>query len=180
MNEHPTQSLLDLFTMREQLGTLEGLKVAIVGDISHSRVARSNIWALQKLGSEVRVAGPGSMMPVLLNRTGAKVCGSVAEACTDADIVMGLRLQIERMDNGLFPSVAEYAFYALPTKYECAKPHIIMPGHIITEWKCPALCVTVIVPKSMLSRRKACQWQFVFIECCREIIWQKFSAVRYI
>lgn len=132
MNEHPTQSLLDLFTMREQLGTLEGLKVAIVGDISHSRVARSNIWALQKLGSEVRVAGPGSMMPVLLNRTGAKVCGSVAEACTDADIVMGLRLQIERMDNGLFPSVAEYAkFYAITDEImECAKPHAIImhPG----------------------------------------------------
>ncbi|MGI6546171.1 MAG: aspartate carbamoyltransferase catalytic subunit [Fastidiosipilaceae bacterium] len=132
MNEHPTQSLLDLFTMREQLNRLEGLKVAIVGDISHSRVARSNIWALQKFGSEVRVAGPGSMMPPELARSGAIVCSSVAEACRDADVVMGLRLQMERMDSGLFPSIAEYAkFYGISHEIlDCAKPEAIVmhPG----------------------------------------------------
>ena len=80
--------------MKEQLGTLENLKVAIIGDISHSRVARSNIWALQKFGSEVRVAGPASMMPIGIEQTGAKTCVTVREACRDADIVMGLRLQL--------------------------------------------------------------------------------------
>lgn len=114
MDEHPTQCLLDLFTMREHFGRLEGLKVAIVGDIAHSRVARSNIWALNKLGAEVRVAGPASMMPPELAAMGATVCPTVADACTDCDVVMALRLQLERMQNALFPSVAEYAkFYGV-------------------------------------------------------------------
>lgn len=132
MNEHPTQSLLDLFTMKEQLGTLENLKVAIIGDISHSRVARSNIWALQKFGSEVRVAGPASMMPIGIEQTGAKTCVTVREACRDADIVMGLRLQLERQDSGLFPSIQEYAkFYGISQEVlDCAKPEAIImhPG----------------------------------------------------
>ena len=114
MNEHPTQALLDLFTMRDKLGHLDGLKVAIIGDISHSRVARSNLWALQKLGSEVRFAGPGTMMPRFIEQSGVTRCRSVEEAVEDADVVMGLRIQLERQAAGLFPSVPEYfRYYAI-------------------------------------------------------------------
>ncbi|MGI6077825.1 MAG: aspartate carbamoyltransferase catalytic subunit [Fastidiosipilaceae bacterium] len=132
MDEHPTQCLLDLFTMKEQLGTLSGLKVAIIGDIAHSRVARSNIWALNKFNSEVRVAGPASMMPVEFEKTGAIVCNDVKEACEGCDVVMGLRLQLERMHSALFPSVNEYArFYGINDEVmACAQPHAIVmhPG----------------------------------------------------
>ncbi len=132
MNEHPTQSLLDLLTMSEQCGRLDGLKVAVVGDIAHSRVARSNIWALTKLGSAVRVAGPGSMMPPELKQSGAIVCASVKEACEDADVVMALRLQLERQQSALFPSIAEYSrFYAVtPEVLAVAKPtaFLMHPG----------------------------------------------------
>ena len=132
MNEHPTQSLLDLYTMRDKLGRLDGLKVAIIGDISHSRVVRSNLWALKKLGSEVYVAGPGTMLPVQFAQTGAHVCHSVAEAVEGADVVMGLRIQLERQGAGLFPSVPEYSrFYGIsPEVLKLAKPQALLmhPG----------------------------------------------------
>lgn len=114
MNEHPTQALLDLFTMRARKGHLAGLQVAIVGDVMHSRVARSNLWALLKMGAAVRLAAPGTLLPPGLDRLGATICPTVADAVRNADVVMGLRIQLERMQKALFPSVSEYArFYAL-------------------------------------------------------------------
>jgi aspartate carbamoyltransferase catalytic subunit len=117
MNEHPTQALLDMFTMREKKGSLRGLKVTILGDIYHSRVARSNIWGLLKMGAEVTLAGPATMMPPGIELTGARVCDDVDEALTGADVVMPLRLQLERQKKSLFPSVREYArFFGLDNK----------------------------------------------------------------
>ncbi len=109
MNEHPTQALLDMLTIVEKKGSLKGLKVAIVGDIYHSRVARSNIWGMQKLGANVCVAGPKTLMPVGIENTGVQVFNTVKEALTDADVVMGLRIQLERQNTGLFPSIREYS-----------------------------------------------------------------------
>jgi aspartate carbamoyltransferase catalytic subunit len=117
MNEHPTQALLDLFTMREKKGRLAGLKVAIVGDLMHSRVARSNLWALTKMGAEVRMAGPSTMVPRGLEQTSAIICPTVQDAVRDADVVMGLRVQLERQQRALFPSISEYArFFAIDAK----------------------------------------------------------------
>lgn len=117
MNEHPTQALLDMFTMREKKGSLKGLKVAILGDIYHSRVARSNIWGLLKMGAEVTLAGPKTLMPPGIELTGARVCDDINEALTGADVVMPLRLQLERQRKALFPSVREYTrFFALDGK----------------------------------------------------------------
>lgn len=114
MNEHPTQALLDMFTMREKLGGLSGLKVAIVGDVLHSRVARSNIWGLSTMGAQVSLCGPGTLMPPELTRTGVRVCNQVEEALEGADVVMALRIQRERQQGGLLPSVSEYnQFYAI-------------------------------------------------------------------
>ena len=117
MNEHPTQALLDMFTMRDKFGKLEGLKVSIIGDIYHSRVARSNIWGLTKLGAEVTVAGPATIMPPEIGKMGAKVFTTVQEALIDADVVMGLRIQLERQKKGLFPSEREYSrFFGIDDK----------------------------------------------------------------
>jgi aspartate carbamoyltransferase catalytic subunit len=117
MNEHPTQSLLDMYTIREKKGTLQGLKVAIVGDIYHSRVARSNIWGMQKLGADVYLAGPSTLMPKEIGLTGVTVCRNVAQACEGADVIMGLRLQLERQKKSLFPSISEYAaFFSVSEK----------------------------------------------------------------
>jgi len=114
MNEHPTQALLDLFTMKEKLGRLEGLKVAIIGDIAHSRVARSNIYALNKLGSTVALGGPTTLMPKDVDTLGVSVYNNIEEAITDADVVMCLRLQKERQQSGLLPSMHEYSrFFGL-------------------------------------------------------------------
>lgn len=114
MNEHPTQALLDMFTMYEKWGTLEGKKVAICGDIYHSRVVRSNAIGLTKLGAEVSVFGPKTMMPIGIEGLGAKVCTSVEECVKDKDAVMGLRVQLERQHKSLFPTVSEYAsFYSI-------------------------------------------------------------------
>lgn len=114
MNEHPTQALLDMFTMREKKGTLQGLKVAILGDIYHSRVARSNIWGLTKMGAEVSVAGPATLIPPGIEKTGAKVFSTIHEALIDADVVMSLRLQLERQKKALFPTIREYSrFFGL-------------------------------------------------------------------
>ena len=117
MNEHPTQALLDMFTMQERFGKLENLKISIIGDIYHSRVARSNIWGLTKMGAEVTLAGPTTIMPPEIGRTGVKVFNTVQEALIDADVVMGLRIQLERQKNGLFPSAREYSrFFGVDTK----------------------------------------------------------------
>ncbi|MDA8337057.1 MAG: aspartate carbamoyltransferase catalytic subunit, partial [Peptococcaceae bacterium] len=107
-HEHPTQALLDLFTVREKKGRIEGLKVAIVGDIAHSRVARSGIWGFSRLGARVFLAGPATLMPEAVEKTGA-VVASLEEALQDADVVMMLRLQTERQKSGLLPSLNEYA-----------------------------------------------------------------------
>ena len=114
MNEHPTQGLLDMLTMREAFGHLEGLKVAILGDIKHSRVAKSNLFGLKTMGAEVRMYAPETLIPKDIDKLGAKLCSSREEALDDADVVMGLRIQLERQQAGNFPSLAEYAhFYGI-------------------------------------------------------------------
>lgn len=108
-HEHPTQALLDLLTIREKKGHLEGLNVAIVGDITHSRVARSNIHAMRKVGITVTVAGPPTLIPPACQELGVKVSHRLEEAIAHADVIMMLRLQHERMKAGLIPSVREYS-----------------------------------------------------------------------
>ncbi|WP_457756251.1 aspartate carbamoyltransferase catalytic subunit [Thermodesulfatator indicus] len=108
-NAHPTQALLDLFTVREKKGSLKGLKVAIIGDIRHSRVAHSGICAFRKMGAEVYVSGPATMLPSEREALGARVCYRLEEALKDADVVMALRVQKERHGRALFPSIREYA-----------------------------------------------------------------------
>ena len=134
MNEHPTQALLDMCTMREKFGKIEGLKVAILGDISHSRVAKSNLFGLTKLGAEVAMYAPQTLLPRGIERLGAKVCSSREEAVEGADVVMGLRIQLERQQAGNFPSLDEYAhFYGLNRKImSLAKPSAIVmhPGPV--------------------------------------------------
>ena len=108
-HEHPTQALLDLLTIREHSKQLAGLKVAIVGDIAHSRVARSNIHAMLKCGMEVTVVGPPTMIPVGIEYLGVKVLHNLEEAVSQMDVVMMLRIQLERQNEGLFPSFREYS-----------------------------------------------------------------------
>lgn len=108
-HEHPTQALLDLFTLKEKAGRIEGLKVVIVGDIMHSRVAKSNIYGLQKLGAEVTLVGPPTLMPKGVEELGAKVEYDLDRALREADVVNVLRIQLERQQKGLFPSIREYA-----------------------------------------------------------------------
>lgn len=107
-HEHPTQALLDTFTMKEKLGDLAGRKVTILGDILFSRVARSNIWALLKLGAHVTVAGPATLVPEAFTEFGVEVCHDLKRALTDADVVMLLRIQHERQSSTHFPSLSEY------------------------------------------------------------------------
>ncbi len=111
MNEHPSQALLDMLTMRENFASIAGLKVAILGDIAHSRVAKSNLFGLRKLGAEVSLYAPRTLLPAGIERMGAKVCSSREEAVEGADVVMGLRIQLERQHAGNFPSLGEYAKY---------------------------------------------------------------------
>jgi len=133
-HEHPTQALLDMLTVKERKGTLSGLKVAIVGDILHSRVARSNIFGFTKMGSEVYVAGPSTLMPPNLETMGAKVANTIEDAVRNADVVMALRIQLERQQNGLFPTIREYAkFFGLnKDKLALAKPDALLlhPGPV--------------------------------------------------
>ncbi|HBT47297.1 MAG TPA: aspartate carbamoyltransferase [Peptococcaceae bacterium] len=132
MHEHPTQALLDLFTIREKKGTIRGLKVAILGDILHSRVARSNIWGLTKLGAEVRVVGPPTLIPPGIEKLGVKVFYRVEDALQGVDVINVLRIQRERQKRGLFPSLREYALlYELtPERLRLAKPDalVLHPG----------------------------------------------------
>jgi aspartate carbamoyltransferase catalytic subunit len=108
-HEHPTQALLDLLTIREKKGHLDGLHVAIVGDVAHSRVARSNIHGMRKLGMSVTVAGPPTLIPPHAQELGVKVVHRLEDAIRDADVIMMLRLQQERMTSGLIPSLREYS-----------------------------------------------------------------------
>ncbi len=108
-HEHPTQALLDLLTIRDALGRIEGVNVCICGDILHSRVARSNIWGLLKLGAEVAVCGPQTLMPLGIERLGVRVFRRIEEAIQWADVLNVLRLQLERMSAGFIPSLREYS-----------------------------------------------------------------------
>ena len=110
-HEHPSQGLLDLMTVKEHKGSIAGLKVAIIGDIAHSRVAHSDIIGFAKMGATVYVSGPATLMPAGVEKLGAKVCGTVQEAVADADVIMALRIQQERQKDPLIPSLREYATY---------------------------------------------------------------------
>ncbi len=133
-NEHPTQALLDMYTMKEKLGGIKGLRVAIVGDIRHSRVARSNIYGLTKMGASVVVAGPQTLLQPDLERLGVEATDKVDDAVRGANVVMGLRIQLERQKKGLFPSIREYHKYFGLTEERIAlakKDALIMhPGPI--------------------------------------------------
>jgi aspartate carbamoyltransferase catalytic subunit len=108
-HEHPTQALLDIFTIREKKGAIEGLNVTILGDILYSRVARSNIWALRKLGANVTLCGPSTLVPRVFEQMGCRVTYDLDEALASADIINLLRIQHERQRKTMFPSIGEYA-----------------------------------------------------------------------
>jgi len=133
-HEHPTQALLDLFTIRQRKGSLTGLRVGIIGDIAHSRVARSNIFAMRTLGMDVRVCGPASLLPLEIESLGVRAYTDLDTAIRDVDIIMVLRLQLERQEKGLIPSLREYSqLYGLNLKrLEQAKPDVLImhPGPI--------------------------------------------------
>ena len=132
MHEHPTQALLDAFTIRERKKHLAGLKVAIVGDLLHSRVLRSNIQLLTKMGADVWVCGPPTLIPAGIDRFGVHATSMVTEAVSDADVVMLLRIQLERMEGAFFPSLREYynVFGMTEARLRLAKPDVIImhPG----------------------------------------------------
>ena len=133
-HEHPTQALLDMMTLREKYGTLEGLRVCIVGDILHSRVARSNIFGLKTMGAEVSVCGPATLMPRYIEDLGVKVYYRLEDIIPHVDALNVLRIQLERQKSGLFPSLREYHRYFGVTKEKvdrAPKPITIMhPGPI--------------------------------------------------
>ena len=134
INEHPTQALLDMFTIKRHKGRLDGLKVAIVGDVLHSRVARSNIFGLHTMGAEVALCAPPTLMPAQMEELGVKTYTRVEEAVEGADVVMGLRIQKERQEEGNFPSLREYSeFFGInEERMKYAKPDalIMHPGPI--------------------------------------------------
>jgi len=133
-HEHPTQALLDIFTIRRQLGRIEGLKVAIVGDIAHSRVARSNIIGLRKLGAEVVVVGPPTLVPSAITAMGCEISHSLDDILGELDVINMLRIQFERFSSNLFPSVREYSrLFGMNAERlaKCRKNVLIMhPGPI--------------------------------------------------
>jgi aspartate carbamoyltransferase catalytic subunit len=132
MHEHPTQALLDMFTIREHKERIEGLKVVIVGDIAHSRVARSNIWGLSKLGAKVVICGPWTLMPLEVEKLGVEVTSNIEEALESADVVNVLRMQLERQGSSLFPTLREYAkcFCITRERLSAAKEDVLVmhPG----------------------------------------------------
>ncbi|HDH01337.1 MAG TPA: aspartate carbamoyltransferase catalytic subunit [Nitrospirae bacterium] len=132
VNEHPTQALLDAFTVRGKKGVLNGLRVAIVGDILHSRVAKSNILCLRKLGAGVRLIGPPTLVPRRFREEGVEIFYTMEDGLRDVDVVMMLRIQLERQDRGFFPTVDEYfRFWGLtPERFSLAKDDAIVmhPG----------------------------------------------------
>ena len=131
-HEHPTQALLDAYTIRQKKGKIAGLRVAIVGDILHSRVLRSNVFLLLKMGAEVVVSGPPTLMPREVERLGVRVERRIEEALEGADVIMMLRVQLERQTHGFFPSLREYfRLYGLTVpRVKLAKPDVIImhPG----------------------------------------------------
>ncbi len=133
-HEHPTQALLDCFSLKEKFGTLQGLNVAIIGDILHSRVALSNIYALQKLGAKVRVCGPPTLMPRFIHGLGVEVSHDLADTLSWADAVNMLRIQLERQDVRYFPTLREYTMqYGLTMdRLHAAKKDLVVmhPGPI--------------------------------------------------
>ena len=133
-HEHPTQALLDIFTLQEKLGRIEGLKVSIVGDIAHSRVARSNIWGLTKLGAEVTVCAPAMLIPAEIEKMGVLVSNDIDAALKDADAVNVLRMQFERDNENAFPKQLEYFnnFGITEERLKKAKNNIVVmhPGPI--------------------------------------------------
>jgi aspartate carbamoyltransferase catalytic subunit len=133
-HEHPTQALLDMFTLCEKHGTLDGLKVCIVGDVTHSRVARSNIFGLKAMGAEVSVCGPATLIPREIESLGVQVYHRLEDVIPHVDVLNVLRIQLERQERGLFPSLREYHRYFGVTKEKmarAAKPITIMhPGPI--------------------------------------------------
>ena len=133
-HEHPTQGLLDIFTMREKFGDLKGKKIALVGDITHSRVARSNIWGLRKLGAEVGLIGPKTLIPGSLKDLGVNIHYNLDEVIDHYDVFNILRIQMERQNRGLFPSVREYHhLYGIDSKrLSRMKPDVVImhPGPI--------------------------------------------------
>ena len=133
-HEHPTQALSDLFTIQEKKGHVRDLRVAIVGDLAHSRVARSNIHALTKMGANVRAVGPPTMIPLFLQRLGVEVFHDFDQAISGVDVVIMLRLQLERQGRSLFPSIREYArLYGLTAErvQRAAKDVLVMhPGPV--------------------------------------------------
>jgi aspartate carbamoyltransferase catalytic subunit len=134
MHEHPTQALLDAFTIRQHNQYIDRLKIAIVGDLLHSRVLRSNVLLLTKLGAEVWLSGPPTLLPPGIERLGVRVTTSVDEAVADADVIMMLRIQQERMQGAFFPSLREYfnVFGMTAERVRLAKPGVIImhPGPI--------------------------------------------------
>jgi aspartate carbamoyltransferase catalytic subunit len=132
MHEHPTQALLDAFTIRERRKKLKGLKVAIIGDLLHSRVLRSNILLLTKMGADVWVCGPPTLMPTDIRRFGVNATSDVEQAVRDADVIMMLRIQLERMEGAYFPSLREYfnVFGMTETRMKLAGPDVMImhPG----------------------------------------------------
>lgn len=176
MNEHPTQALLDFMTMREKFGSFEGLKVAIVGDVKHSRVARSDVYGLKKLGAEVTLCAPSTLMPVEMESFGVRVTDNADEAVKNADVVMGLRIQLERQKSGLFPSVREYhkMFGINERRMALASPDAIImhpgpvnrgvelaanmadgPQSVITEQVTNGVCVRMAVLDILSNERDA-------------------------
>ena len=133
-HEHPTQGLLDIFTIRQKLGRVEGLTVGLVGDIAHSRVARSNIYGLTKLGAKVIVCGPPTLMPATIRDLGVEVSHNLDEVLPRLDVINMLRIQFERQRHGLFPSIQEYArlFGMNGDRLKRAKPGLLIlaPGPI--------------------------------------------------
>ncbi len=133
-HEHPTQALLDLLTIQEHKGSLDGLRVVIVGDIAHSRVVRSNIFAMKTMGMDVRLVGPPTMIPFEIERLGVEVSHNLAEALRDADVIMMLRVQTERQNKFLLPSLREYSnlFCLTSEKLERAPEDILIihPGPV--------------------------------------------------
>ena len=133
-HEHPTQALLDLFTLREKYGSIEGLRVCIVGDIAHSRVARSNIFGLKTMGAHVSVCGPATLIPRDIGSLGVQASHRLEEVIPHVDVLNVLRIQLERQERGLFPSLREYHRYFGVTKEKLSravKPVTIMhPGPI--------------------------------------------------
>lgn len=133
-HEHPTQALLDVFTIREKKGRIEGLNVTILGDILYSRVARSNIWALTKLGAKVTLCGPSTLVPKVFEQMGCRVTYNVQEAIAEADIIHLLRIQHERQRASMFPSLGEYTslFSLNKSRLAATKPDALVmhPGPI--------------------------------------------------